>query len=143
MAKKAAKRNRSRRPVPRQTRKFQLRRDHPGDAHVAEILDYAKSQRREVTLIRNGIRLIWALENGNLDVLFELFPQYQSQFKPDAEELIQQFMAMLQSGVGVAAPVALASRQLPPRPELPRLLEPLLPAETDENACETLLSKFL
>jgi hypothetical protein len=143
MAKKRQQSQAKRQYIPRQTRKFQLRRDHPGDAHIAEILDYAKSQRREVTVIRNGVRLLWALENGNLDVLFELFPQYQSQFKPDAEELIQQFMAMLQSGVGAAAPVVPASRQLPARPELPRPLEPLPPAEYDDQASENFLNAFL
>lgn len=143
MAKKAAKPKRSRRPVPRQTRKFQLRRDHPGDAHVAEILDYARSQRREVTMIREGVALWWALEQGNLEYLFEKFPQYRSQFKPDTEAVLQQFMAMLQSGVGAAASAALPARPLPTRPELPRPLEPLPEPEYDGSASENFLNAFL
>lgn len=143
MAKMANKRNRARRPVPRQTRKFQLRRDHPGDVHIAEILDYARSQRREVTMIREGVALWWALEQGNLDYLFEKFPQYRSQFKPDAEAVLQQFMAMLQSGAGATAPAALPARQLPARPELPRPLEPLPEIEYDGSASENFLNAFL
>lgn len=143
MAKKRQKTQKTNRYIPRQTRKFQLRRDHPMDVYVANVLDEAKKQRREVTIIREGVALWAALESGNLEYLFEKFPQYRSQFKPDTESVIQQFMTMLQSGVGATAPVVSAARQLPPRPELPRPLEPLPPAESDENACETLLGKFL
>jgi hypothetical protein len=66
-----------RKQVRRQTRHFQLRVDHPQDTHVREILDYAKSQRREVTLIRDAVALYWALEQGDLSALFEKFPQYK------------------------------------------------------------------
>jgi hypothetical protein len=94
MAKKKPKQPKAR-YVARQTRKFQLRLDHPIDAHVVEILDYAKSQRSEVTMIRDGVRLLWALKNDNLRVLFELFPHLERQFNPDAEDLIAQFRDML------------------------------------------------
>lgn len=69
-----------RKPIPRITRKFQLRKGdaYPLDMHVAEILDYAKSERREVTLIRDAIALYWALEQGNIDALYEKFPQYRN-----------------------------------------------------------------
>lgn len=77
MAKRKTSKNRK--PIPRQTRKFQLRLEHKQDSHVREILDFAKSQRREVTLIRDAVSLFWALENGNLDALFEQFPQYKAQ----------------------------------------------------------------
>jgi hypothetical protein len=96
MAKKRETDQTARRYVPRQTRKFQLRRDHPADAHVAEILDFARTERREVTVIREGVALWWALENGNLEYLFEKFPQYRAQFQPDTDDLIEQFRQMLQ-----------------------------------------------
>ena len=71
MAKKNTKpKTPAKRYTPRQTRKFQLRRDHPIDAHVSEILDYSRAKRREVTVIRDGVRLLWALENNDLSVLF-------------------------------------------------------------------------
>ena len=81
--------------APRQTRKFQLRLDHEQDQHVQEILNYAKSKRKEVTLIRNGVALYWALENGNIDALFEAFPQYKAQFAPSTAEALEQFMQIL------------------------------------------------
>jgi len=76
------KQSKNRKQVKRQTRHFQLRVEHPQDAHVREILDYAKSQRREVTVIRDAVSLYWALENGNLEALFEAFPQYKAQLTP-------------------------------------------------------------
>lgn len=103
MAKKTAKQPKARNFVPRQTRKFQLRLNHPTDSHVGQILDYAKAQRGEVTMIRDGVRLLWALKNNDLSVLFELFPHLERQFKPDAEELIEQFRQMIMQQL-VAAP---------------------------------------
>jgi hypothetical protein len=79
----------------RQTRKFQLRRDHPVDAHVSEILDYSRTKRREVTVIRDGVRLLWALENNDLSVLFEMFPHLKDQFLPGGVNLIEQIRSML------------------------------------------------
>ena len=81
--------------TPRQTRKFQLRRDHPIDAHVSEILDYSRAKRREVTVIRDGVRLLWALENNDLSILFEMFPHLKDQFIPGGLNLIEQIRAML------------------------------------------------
>jgi hypothetical protein len=89
------KQTKSQKYAPRQTRKFQLRLDHEQDQHVQEILDYAKTKRKEVTLIRNGVALYWALENGNIDALFEAFPQYKTQFAPGATEALEQFMQIL------------------------------------------------
>ncbi|MBA3869142.1 MAG: hypothetical protein H0X30_08310 [Anaerolineae bacterium] len=89
------KKQSKRKPVPRQTRKFQLRVDHPKDAHVLEILNFARSQRREVTIIRESIALYWALENGNLEALFDVFPQYKAQFAPSTAEALRQFMEIL------------------------------------------------
>jgi len=90
----------------RQTRKFQLRRNHPVDAHVSEILDYSRSKRREVTVIRDGVRLLWALENNDLSVLFEMFPYLKDQFIPGGLNLIEQIRGML-----LQAPL------MPPEPE--------------------------
>jgi hypothetical protein len=89
------KKQSKRKPVPRQTRKFQLRVDHPKDAHVLEVLNFARSQRREVTIIRESIALYWALENGNLEALFDVFPQYKAQFAPTTAEALGQFMEIL------------------------------------------------
>jgi len=96
MAKKSTKTKvPQKRYTARQTRKFQLRRDHPVDAHVSEILDFSRSKRREVTVIRDGVRLLWALENNDLSVLFEMFPHLKDQFLPGGVNLIEQIRSML------------------------------------------------
>jgi len=96
MAKKNTKpKTPTKRYTPRQTRKFQLRRDHPIDAHVSEILDYSRSKRREVTIIRDGVRLLWALENNDMSVLFEMFPHLKDQFIPGGITLIEQIQSIL------------------------------------------------
>lgn len=74
--------NKNRKQVKRQTRHFQLRVEHPIDQHVREILDFKRANRAEVTTIRDGVRLIWALENNDLSVLFELFPHIKPQLTP-------------------------------------------------------------
>ena len=104
MAKKNTKaKTPQKRYTPRQTRKFQLRRDHPVDAHVSEILDYSRTKRREVTVIRDGVRLLWALENNDLSILFDMFPHLKDQFIPGGLNLIEQIQAMLLQ-VKVSAP---------------------------------------
>ena len=104
MAKK--KQTKPRKYAPRQTRKFQLRLDHAEDAHVLEVLNYAKSQRREVTIIRESIALYWALENGNLEALFDVFPQYKAQFAPSTAEALEQFMQILKQQQIAQAPAS-------------------------------------
>src|SRR5689334_19838329 len=96
MAKKSTKtKSTPKRYVPRQTRKFQLRHNNPIDVHVGEILDFSRSQRREVTVIRDGVRLLWALQNNDLSVLFEMFPHLKSQFVPDGLSLMEQIQTLL------------------------------------------------
>jgi len=46
--------------------------------------------------IREGIRIWHGLQNGDLEVLFEYFPQYRAQFQPDTAEALAQFMQILQ-----------------------------------------------
>jgi hypothetical protein len=94
MAKK--KQTKPRKYAPRQTRKFQLRLDHAEDAHVRDVLDFCRGERREVTVIRHAINLYWALEQGNLEALFDVFPQYKAQFAPNTAEALEQFMQILQ-----------------------------------------------
>ena len=65
--------------------------------HVGEILDFSRSQRREVTVIRDGVRLLWALENNDLSVLFEMFPHLKSQFIPDGLSLMDQIQSLFLS----------------------------------------------
>jgi len=74
-----------------------------------EFIQYAKTTRQFAKIVRDGIRLIWSLREGDMTVLFELFPHLEKQFNPDVTELITQFSAMMlqHSQVVDAAPRAI------------------------------------
>jgi hypothetical protein len=54
--------------------------------------------------VRDGIRLVWSLREGNMSILFELFPHLEKQFNPDATELLAEFRAMMLHSRVVDAP---------------------------------------
>lgn len=120
-----------RRYVPRETHKFQLRLDDPTDTHVAEVLKYAKTRRRHVTMLRNGIRLMWALENNDLNVLFELFPNLKGRFIPESADLIEQFRQMLlqQRPAEIAPQLTSGPKPLP----APRIAMPTFGQDDDQD----------
>jgi hypothetical protein len=89
------KKSTKRKPVPRHTRKYQFRNDHPIDQHVEQILNFWKSEKKEITNLRKAVALYYALENGDLSALFEIFPQYKTQFAPSTAEALEQFMEIL------------------------------------------------
>ena len=84
-----------RKSVPRHTRKYQFRNDHPTDQHVENILGYWKSNKQEITNLRKAVALYYALEQGDLPALFEAFPQYKAQFARNTAEALEQFMEIL------------------------------------------------
>lgn len=84
-----------RKPVPRHTRKYQFRDNHPVDQHVEEILNFWKSGKQEITNLRKAVALYYALEQGDLPLLFDMFPQYKAQFAPSTAEALEQFMQIL------------------------------------------------
>ena len=84
-----------RKPVPRHTRKYQFRNEHPTDQHVENILSYWKSGKQEITNLRKAVILYYALEQGDLPQLFEMFPQYKAQFAPSTAEALEEFMEIL------------------------------------------------
>src|ERR1051325_2337238 len=84
-----------RKPVPRHTRKYQFRNDHPMDQHVEDILNFWKKGKQEITNLRKAVALYYALEQGNLPELFELFPQYKAQFAPNTADALEQFLDIL------------------------------------------------
>ena len=95
-----------RKPVPRHTRKYQFRNDHPMDQHVEDILNFWKKGKQEITNLRKAVALYYALEQGNLPELFEVFPQYKTQFAPNAADALEQFMQILQRQQPTQAPAA-------------------------------------
>jgi hypothetical protein len=90
---------------PRKEFKFWLYHDRDEDSRLMEFIQYCKATRQFARVVRDGIRLIWSLREGNTNVLFELFPHLERHFKPDAEVLIEQFRQMLMQQQ-VAAPVS-------------------------------------
>jgi hypothetical protein len=80
---------------PRKEFKFWLYHDRDEDSRLMDFIQYCKSTRQFARVVRDGIRLIWSLREGNTSVLFELFPHLERQFNPDAEDLIAQFRDML------------------------------------------------
>ena len=60
--------------------KFWLDLEKPDEAEINQFIDHYKRQRQFTRVIRDGIRLMWSLGQGNLDVLFELFPSVMDEF---------------------------------------------------------------
>ena len=60
--------------------KFWLDLEKPDEEEINQFIDHYKRQRQFTRIIRDGIRLMWSLEQGNLDVLFELFPSVMDEF---------------------------------------------------------------
>jgi len=127
---------------PRKEFKFWLYHDLHEDIRLMEFIQYCKATRQFARVVRDGIRLIWSLRDGNTEVLFELFPHLQRQFKPDAEELIEQFRQMLMqySTAPVQQPVQAESHVGQGGPKALNAPQFALPIpDDDEDEGETLL----
>lgn len=79
---------------------FWLDYDKDSELLIAEQIDELKSQRLFTCTIRDGIRLIYDLRKGRIDVLLELFPEIRKKFRndqatSDLENRIQQLERML------------------------------------------------
>lgn len=59
--------------------KFWIDIDKPDEEGIADLIEYLKTNRLFAKTIRNGIRLICDLRDGNTDVLLELFPHLRLQ----------------------------------------------------------------
>lgn len=85
--------------APRQRRlyKFWLNLADSMEYNVAEICEYAKSRREYAKIIRDGIRLVWDLRQGQTTVLAELFPWVLNQPQPQQQgrAASEQFVTML------------------------------------------------
>lgn len=93
----------ARRYRPRKLFKFWLYRDLTEDTRLMDYIAYLHKTRQFATTVRNGLRLMWTLGEGDLSVLFELFPGLQSKLAPHNDELIEQFRQMLQSQPALSA----------------------------------------
>jgi hypothetical protein len=85
----------ARRYRPRKLFKFWLYHDRLEDQRLMDYIDYLRKTRQFASTLRQGLRLMWTLGEGDLSVLFELFPSLRSQFMPNGDNLIEQFRQML------------------------------------------------
>lgn len=90
---------------------FWLYHDLVEDTRLMDYIEYLRKTRQFAKSVRNGLRLMWTLGEGDLSVLFELFPSLRSQFMPKGDELIEQFRQML-------------LQHQPTIPEIPKLDSP-------------------
>lgn len=91
----------ARRYRPRKLFKFWLYHDLAADTHLMEYIDYLRKTRQFATVLRQGLRLMWTLGEGDTSLLYELFPTLRSQLVPDNTDLIEQFRQMLQAQIAV------------------------------------------
>lgn len=100
---------------PRREFKFWLFTDMPEQARLMEFIEYCKAKRAFARVVRDGIRLMWSLGEGDTTVLFELFPGLSAKLmpiqtapKPDNSSLERQIadlkMIILQQGFIQAPP---------------------------------------
>jgi|GEM_PF-2932629 len=66
---------------------FWLNRDKPEEELIADKIEQLKRERSFTSVIRDGIRLICDLREGNLDVLFDFFPWVKAEFLAYMREL--------------------------------------------------------
>ena len=84
--------------------KFWLDVNKPDEYALAEIIADLKESKTFSKVIRDGIRLVWSLGQGNLDVLLALFPWVEDAFyerfreqQPASDSALQQQLARLET----------------------------------------------
>ncbi|MEO8609531.1 MAG: hypothetical protein ABI690_16690 [Chloroflexota bacterium] len=86
---------------PRKEIKMWLYRDKADESRLIDFVQYCKQTRQLARVLRNGIRLMWSLGEGNTEILYELFPWLQTQAAlippaPDTENLERQIADLKQ-----------------------------------------------
>lgn len=100
--------------APRQRRlyKFWLNLADSMEYNVAEICEYAKSRREYAKIIRDGIRLVYDLRQGQTTVLAELFPWVVNQQPQRGGAVSDQFVTMLREAAHpVSQPAVMVERE--------------------------------
>jgi hypothetical protein len=102
----------ARRYRPRKEFKFWLYHDLAEDKRLMEFISFCKNTQQFARMVRNGLRLMWSLGEGETFVLYELFPWTRPQAAlqspaPDTETLERQIAdlkrIMLEQGTGKAS----------------------------------------
>lgn len=117
--------------------KFWLDVNKPEEYALAEIIADLKENKTFSKVIRDGIRLIWSLGQGDLDVLLTLFPWVEDTFyerfkeqQPASDSVLQQQLARLERRLVEQGSVAVETspkKLVIPEPALP------LVEDTSEN----------
>lgn len=120
----------TRRYRPRKEFKFWLYHDLDEDKRLMEFIRFCKTTQQFARMVRNGLRLMWSLGEGDTTVLYELFPWIQTQntltkTAPDTENLERQIadlkQIMLQQGTAKTPHTTypmLPSSSAPPTPTM-------------------------
>ena len=114
---------------------FQLNVAKDEEYAIAEQISYLKSQGRYSRTVRDGIRLVSDLHEGNLDVLFDLFPWVRAEFveyvtsvqpqKSATETNIQQQLARIEELLATSEVPSFDSGARGPKPlQVPEISAP-------------------
>ena len=123
--------------------KFWLDVNKPDEYALAEIIADLKESKTFSKVIRDGIRLIWSLGQGNLDVLLALFPWIEDAFyerfkerEPASDSALQQQLARLEKLLIEQGSVPID--QVPKGPK-PLMMSPV-PEKVDDEDDSALLT---
>ena len=119
--------------------KFWLDLNKPEEHNLAEAIEDLKEQRAFIRAVRDGIRLVVDLWNGNLDVLLELFPGVEEAFyerfqqqQPASDASLQEQLARLESLLLQQGNAPVAMSNSGPKPlKVPEISGPKLDDDSD------------
>lgn len=92
---------------PRKEVKMWLYTDKPEENKLVEYVGYLKKTRQLAKMVRDGLRLIWTLGEGDMSFLFQLFPHLEAQLAnhfappapPDSGDMQRQIELAVAAGV--------------------------------------------
>jgi hypothetical protein len=133
----------ARRFRPRKEFKFWLYHDLAEDMRLMEFIRFCKSTQQFACMVRNGLRLMWSLGEGNTDVLYELFPWLKQQAAPDTSHLEQQIADLKRMMLEQGSRLPLASQGLMKPAKAPPQLEAKTAPVADASAIADNFLAFL
>lgn len=131
--------------IPRKEFKFWLRTDRDDDLRLMEFIRFCKATRSFTRMVKNGLRLMWSLGEGNTSILFELFPYLKDHVgnettpPPDTGKLERQIeeLRIIILEQGYIAPPPSDYPQM--KPALGGLKKMALPLFDDDDGADTLV----
>jgi hypothetical protein len=136
----------ARRYRPRKEFKFWLYHDLPEDKRLMEFIQFCKTTQQFARMVRNGLRLMWSLGEGDTSVLHELFPWTKTQPTlpapaADTEKLERQIADLKRIMLEQGSLLALGEGAPPARPALASMKKLALPVIDDEDEDTIVLNK--